>query len=155
MESRDMKVIGEEFLTFTLAFHQIFKNKFQKKYGVKANSLAFHALMLLKSLDEQPLTMSALAGQLDITKQQLTRLINVMEEQGLVERSHDTRNRRQVYVQVTDKGRRIVSELCEQLLLDMVQSLSSLEEQELSELRVSVSSLSRLLEKMDGPNFSQ
>lgn len=105
MEMKEIREICREFLEFSVNFHQIFKSRFEKTCGIKANSLAFHALMMLQSLNEQSLTMSALAEKLDITKQQLTKLINMLEEKDLVERFHDQKNRRQVYIQITGEGR--------------------------------------------------
>ena len=59
MEMKEIREICREFLEFSVNFHQIFKSKFEKTCGIKANSLAFHALMMLQSLNEQSLTMSA------------------------------------------------------------------------------------------------
>jgi DNA-binding MarR family transcriptional regulator len=60
--------------------------------------------------------MSFLADEMGITKQQLTKLVNDLEAMGLVKRIHDERNRRQVYVTLTDDGRNEFEEIKQAML---------------------------------------
>ena len=60
--------------------------------------------MQLNQPGRQAPTMSEMALQLGITKQQLTKLINDLEEKNLVRRQHGSRNRRHVYLMITPEG---------------------------------------------------
>ncbi|MEV6031815.1 MarR family transcriptional regulator [Nonomuraea sp. NPDC052116] len=52
-----------------------------------------------------PLTLSELAEHLQLSKAATTELVNRVEERGLVGRIRDERDRRRVFVWVTDEGR--------------------------------------------------
>ena len=149
MEMKEIREICREFLEFSVNFHQIFKSRFEKTCGIKANSLAFHALMMLQSLNEQSLTMSALAEKLDITKQQLTKLINMLEEKDLVERFHDQKNRRQVYIQITGEGRQDIGALCGGLLQAVAENFTALDDGELMELKEALRTMKKLMGKLE------
>ena len=95
----------------------------------------------------QALTMSEMALQLGITKQQLTKLINDLEEKNLVRRQHSSRNRRHVYLMITPEGASIMKQLEEAMLECTVSRPSSYNQEELAELDDCLIRLSSLLEK--------
>ena len=105
--------------------------------------------MTLNELDGHKLTMSELADQLDITKQQLTKLVNDLEEKELVQRTHDSRNRRQVYIHITDQGARMLTDLKQSMLDSTLKALSCYTEEELAKLDHCLTNLSELLEKFN------
>ena len=86
------------------------------KHDMKVNSLPFFALIALDSWADQDYTMSELADKLSITKQQLSHMIKVLEERGLVERIHDTANRRRVYIRICDSGREMMNQMKQEML---------------------------------------
>ena len=53
---------------------------------------------------EQPLRMTELADQLGIVPRSLTRVIDTLENAGLVRREIDPRNRRAILLHLTDRG---------------------------------------------------
>ena len=81
--------------------------------------------MQLNQPGRQAPTMSEMALQLGITKQQLTKLINDLEEKNLVRRQHSSRNRRHVYLMITPEGASIMKQLREAMLECTVSRLSS------------------------------
>ena len=93
----DSRTVGEHFLEFIISFFNLAKGRYQQQNQIKANSVAFHALVVLNQPGRPAPTMSELASELEITKQQLTKLVNDLEEKQLVERQHDHRNRRQYH----------------------------------------------------------
>ena len=96
----DYRTVGEHFLDFTITSFNLAKSKYQQQNQIKANSVGFQALILLNQPGRSAPTMSELAARLEITKQQLTKLVNDLEEKDLVRREHDSRNRRQVYLYI-------------------------------------------------------
>lgn len=145
----DYRTVGEHFLDFTIAFFNLAKSKYQQQNQIKANSVGFQALILLNQPGRSAPTMSELAARLEITKQQLTKLVNDLEEKDLVRREHDSRNRRQVYLYITPTGAAIVSQLKEAMLSCTVAGLSGFSEQELKELDNCLTRLSGLLSKFN------
>ena len=85
-----------------------------------------------------------------ITKQQLTKLVNDLEAMGLVKRIHDERNRRQVYVTLTDDGRNEFEEIKQAMLECTVAGLKDFSEDELEQLGDCLERLIPLLEKFRG-----
>lgn len=78
--------------------------------------------------------MSELAGEMQISKQQLTPLVNKLINQGLLAKNEDENDRRIVRIEVTEKGRKMVKEIFAEIKIDLVEKLSLLSEQELAEL---------------------
>ena len=81
----DSRTVGEHFLEFIISFFNLAKGRYQQQNQIKANSVAFHALVVLNQPGRPAPTMSELASELEITKQQLTKLVNDLEEKQLVE----------------------------------------------------------------------
>ena len=94
--------------------------------------------------------MSFLADEMGITKQQLTKLVNDLEAMGLVKRIHDEKNRRQVYVTLTDEGRNEFEEVKQAMLACTVSGLREFSPEELELLEDCLEKLIPLLEKFKG-----
>jgi DNA-binding MarR family transcriptional regulator len=62
---------------------------------------------------EQPLRMTELADQLGIVPRSLTRVIDTLEEAGLVQREIDPRNRRAILLHLTDRGKAVRDDMRE------------------------------------------
>ena len=103
-EPADSRHVGEHFMEFAIEFFNLAKNSYHQQNQIRANSAAFQVLMQLNQPGRQAPTMSEMALQLGITKQQLTKLINDLEEKNLVRRQHSSRNRRHVYLMITPEG---------------------------------------------------
>ena len=97
-EPADSRHVGEHFMEFAIEFFNLAKNSYHQQNQIRANSAAFQVLMQLNQPGRQAPTMSEMALQLGITKQQLTKLINDLEEKNLVRRQHGSMNRRHVYL---------------------------------------------------------
>lgn len=98
MERVDNYSVAREFIQFLMLFFAISKKPRRPQADIKLHSRAFDVLFTLQVFPGRELTMSALAEEMGISKQQLTKLINPMEDQGLVVRTHDRSNRRQVRI---------------------------------------------------------
>ena len=123
-----LKNTGIHFLEFALGFLSLAKCHYQPSHDMKVNSLPFFALIALDSWADQDYTMSELADKLSITKQQLSHMIKVLEERGLVERIHDTANRRRVYIRICDSGREMMNQMKQEMLSSTPEELASMDE---------------------------
>lgn len=72
--------------------------------GPKIHSHGFHILYLLERAQEKRLPMSFLLTELQMTKQQLSKLINELEESDMIERVRTGRDRRNVFIHLTASG---------------------------------------------------
>ena len=84
------------------------------------------------------------------TSPELTKLVNDLEAMGLVKRIHDEKNRRQVYVTLTDEGRNEFEEVKQAMLACTVSGLREFSPEELELLEDCLEKLIPLLEKFKG-----
>lgn len=147
--STDINTAGKHFLQFAIAFLSLAKCQYQQANDVKVNSLGFFTLVALENWADENYTMSDLADKLQIAKQQLSRLINDLEAKELVERIHDTANRRRVYIRISRHGLEMMDELKQSMLKSTTAALSAYSEDELEELDHCLCRLTKLMEKFN------
>jgi DNA-binding MarR family transcriptional regulator len=73
--------------------------------------LTLGQVRVLRKLARQPRSLSRLGDELALAPPSVTRLIDRLEERGLIERRRDPDDRRRVVATVTEEGRRLVSAL--------------------------------------------
>ena len=92
-------------------------------------------LTVLRSLDEEgPLTQSGLIGKMDVKAGSMSELLRKMEEDGLIQRKRGEKDKRQVYVTITDAGRDKmlhIEEVRKEKAKDTFASLNSEEKEQL------------------------
>lgn len=144
-----LKNTGIHFLEFALGFLSLAKCHYQPSQEMKVNSLPFLALIALNSWAEQDYTMSELADKLNITKQQLSHMIKSLEERGLVERIHDTANRRRVYIRICNSGREMMNQVKQEMLTSTMFGLRAYTQEELASMDECLCRLMELMEKFN------
>lgn len=151
MEPTTFETAGAHFVDFTLTFFNLAKTIYRHENQIRANSLAFQVLLELNDQpgDSPPFTMSDLADCLRITKQQLTKLVNDLEDKQLVRRIHDTANRRKVYISITPEGSQLLNALYQAMSKTTLTALSSYTEDEIQELDQALVTVTRLLAKFN------
>lgn len=150
MNLADRETVGRHFLDFLIGFCSMSQRQYRHSNQIKANTKAFHALLTLSQNgmpEAETFTMSSLAEALCITKQQITKLVNDLEEQDMVKRVHDSKNRRQVYIRITENGRSLIDGLKALMLSSTVKAFDCYTPEELEELDHCLLTLSRLLSR--------
>ena len=150
VDQQELSSAGLKFKDFAIRFFNMAKCQYRQQNQVKANKAGFQVLFILSMPEYAQPTMSFLADEMGITKQQLTKLVNDLEAMGLVKRIHDERNRRQVYVTLTDDGRNEFEEIKQAMLECTVAGLKDFSEDELEQLGDCLERLIPLLEKFRG-----
>ncbi len=111
-----------------------------------ASTAHLHVIMMLEA--EGPLTMTRLAEAIDVSLSSATGLVSRMEERGLVERLHDSVDRRVVRVRLTDAGRAVTEEqefLHQQQMARLVEAMTPDEQRTcLAAVRIIRSTIERL-----------
>lgn len=152
MEKKDIQSVGVHFLEFAIAFLTLSKCQYQQDTAVKVSSMPFFTLVALDNWADEDYTMSELADKLQVTKQQLSKLINDLEEKQLVERIHDTANRRRVYIRIREEGHIMMNELKVQMLNSTLKGLSAYNDGELSDMDYCICRLTELMGKFNTDN---
>ncbi len=96
----------------TFLLYPMIRKSFRSLVALKSLPLSTTQLVCLNTVDAMDnCTMSALAKELQMSNQQLTKVVDALEEMGTVERKYNEKNRRQVLVCLTEKGKKLLSDL--------------------------------------------
>lgn len=101
----------EELLEVLPYWHYRIEKPLKQSLKEKISLEAYYCLRVLEK--EGPMTMSALCLRSNITKQQATRLIDALYHHDFVQRSHDTQDRRNIYIEITPQAVAYLDSLCE------------------------------------------
>ena len=118
--------IARDFLNFMVNYYAMTKRHVVETNQYRFHSHGFSMLYALRSFRGRPITMSRFAGEMGITKQQLTKLVNDLEKQEFVRRSHNQDNRRQVYIASTDEGCAHLERMLGEILHEIMRSLEGI-----------------------------
>ncbi|MDD2553315.1 MAG: MarR family transcriptional regulator [Desulfotomaculaceae bacterium] len=80
------------------------------------------------------LSMSELAQEMQISKQQLTPIVNKLVHQSLLVKKADEYDRRIVRIEVTEQGRNMLREIFAEMRIELMDKLRLLSDEELAEL---------------------
>jgi DNA-binding MarR family transcriptional regulator len=107
----------------------------------------FQILVRLQHFPEGRTTMGELAEMLDVSPRTVTGLVDNLERDGLVRRVDDPKDRRSVYAELTEQGRKRLKAIWQDATAGQQKLTSSFTESELVQLRdVSL----RLIQAMSG-----
>ena len=96
------------------------------------------------------ITMSALAKQMYMSNQQLTKVIDHLVKFGLIERIPDEKNRRQIFVDLTQKGLTVLFELKSEIQFKLDGALHAFfAEEEIDKILESTLFLNHCIEKVN------
>lgn len=146
--------IARKFLDFMVDYYALMRRHTGETTEYKRNSHGFSMLYALRGYQNCPITMTKFAYEMGITKQQLTKLVNDLEEKGYVERSHNKENRRQVYISITEEGLAHLDQMIGELVCETLTTLSAFSDEEKQHIYNCASELSVLFRK-DAEIFKQ
>ncbi len=141
MEEKNNRKLAVDFCNIFMEMKHTFHNHVFPASTMRIHSHAFHTLCILSHFQQQHITMSQLADKLDITKQQLSKIINDLEQKQLVERIHDTQNRRRVYIQITKEGKILLEQFGESIIQHILKTINSITEEDKKRLAEAISTL--------------
>lgn len=132
-------------LTLLLFYH---KQLFKPECGITgAQAAQFRLLGLL--MKEGPLSMSALGTRLFISKPYMTRLVDELIKDGMVEREPDQKDRRMIIISITAKGIDQLENAGCIYKNNVKHILSDLSSQDLETLCISAEKVVSILSKID------
>ncbi len=146
MEQTDLR-FAKDFLNFMVDYYALIHRHEIETSEYKANSHGFSMLYALRKYHNQPVTMTRFADEMGITKQQLTKLVNDLEDKEYVIRTHNRENRRQVYSYITHAGREYLETMIGELVHEVLRAMQNLNSEEKEQMNQSVTALSALFRK--------
>ncbi len=105
-------------------------------------------LALLTLAGCKTMTMTLLAQSMACSKEQATRAVAPLVDQGYVQRCYDRDNRTRVWVTLTEAGRAMIHQEYLALTLELETLLGQLSDQELEAFQEALGTVARLLEKV-------
>ncbi len=146
MEAQDLQ-LAKDFLNFMVDYYALTRRHEIETNQYRANSHGFSMLYALRKYQNQPITMTHFADEMGITKQQLTKLVNDLEDKEYVVRTHSRENRRQVYISITEQGMAYLETMIGELIHEVLRALQYFDAEERARVRQSVVTLSELFRK--------
>ncbi len=126
------------------------RKSFRSLVALKPLALSTTQLVCLNTVDTmENCTMSALAKELQMSNQQLTKVVDALADMGTVERKYNEKNRRQILVCTTAKGQKLLADLRAEVAKKLTALSNSLPEDESKELFASIVNLLDNLKRLD------
>ena len=135
------------FLNFMVDYYALLRRHLIETNQFRFNSHGFSMLYTLQKYKNQPITMTQFAEVMGITKQQLTKLVNDLEAQNYVKRSHNAENRRQVYISITEEGVDHLEHMLGEILHEIIKSLENFSDDDKVKIQEYAGSLSEMLRR--------
>lgn len=114
---------------------------------IKENLTPSH-FYTLSLLDKKPMIRNDISRDLEISKQQLTPVLNKLLESNYITRSKDDLDKRATLIEITESGRNFLHSQDQFVLNYLKEKLSSLSEDDIKELEESIKKLNTILEKI-------
>ncbi len=132
-----------------LLFHRLYSEKISRRFRALHMDATSQAEFLLMAIvtEHGEIPMSELCDRAMMLKQQVTRLVNQLEEKGLVQRRRSPQNRRVVIVQATDAARALQQDVIRAVHGELTQIFSQLDEPALTEYLGAIGTINRILEQ--------
>ncbi len=146
MDTSDFKV-ARDFLNFMVDYYALIRRHEIETNEYRANSHGFSMLYALRKYQNQPITMTRFADEMGITKQQLTKLVNDLEDKEYVIRTHNRENRRQVYISITEQGMAYLETMIGELIHEVLRVMQYFSQEEKDKVGQSVVTLSEIFRK--------
>ncbi|MDT8902399.1 MarR family winged helix-turn-helix transcriptional regulator [Anaeroselena agilis] len=108
--------------------------------------LQFHVLDTLR--DNGAATMTLLANEIRMSKQQMTRVVDSLVSQGLVRRDFDGLDRRIIRISPTAAGLAVLEDLKKEACQALLVKLASVADEDLAEYNAAADRLARLLKEL-------
>lgn len=140
-------IIARDFLNFMVDYYALIRRHVIETNEFRTKSHGFSMLYALRKQRENPITMTEFADEMGITKQQLTKLVNDLEEKGYVQRIHNKENRRQVYISITEIGTEHLDLMIGELVHEVIRAIEEFDEGEKERLKECVCTLSEMFRK--------
>lgn len=115
MDKADNKA-ATEIMKFYLSFMEIIQGECQRFGNIRFNSHAFRILCFITTQPDKQATMAELNSMLQMTKQQLSKLVNDLEDDKMVTRIRSKQDRRVVHIICTEEGTRYMDQISQSFL---------------------------------------
>jgi len=146
MDERNREKISDDLIALLPFYH----NKiFRLQQGVSGMQVAQYRTLGVLLREKSPLSMSELGKRFYISKPYMTVLVDQLIRDGHVERLRDPKDRRIVNISITQKGARHLKQAASLYRETLRELLATLDSQDLEELASSLSTIRKIIARID------
>lgn len=146
MDEQNMRQITGQLMRLMLEFYYDLQEHPLAQGKFKLNSLSFHILFRLFSSQTGKLTIRELTEKMQISKPQLIRLVNNLEDEHLVIRERFKENRRIVFLSLSKEGTAYMQQILQEMENNILQSLAGKDSAKLSAFADGVCKIAEAME---------
>lgn len=147
-EQATIDVLSQETRRFYRLYHEKISRRVRAVLGDALTPVQYLLLGIIT--EEGPISMSEIGERVTMQKQQVTSVINQLEEKGLVTRARRSENRRVVWLEVTPRARELEEEIVRQTQQAFRSLFESLTDEETEEYLQAMQTANRLLARLPG-----
>ncbi|MGL6106877.1 MarR family winged helix-turn-helix transcriptional regulator [Romboutsia sp.] len=147
MNNDKLELIISDFISIMPLFQKkLIKQGCGFDHNARFNHSQFQIMLVLKEQGECPI--SDVAKRLLISTPNMTKLLNKLIDEGMINRVHDNKDRRIVNISLTDEGNKFLDERFNLVKISMKGNLSSLSNNQIDKLYDSLSTLKDVLSEI-------
>ncbi len=143
---RDRSETAEELLFLSFTLHKKLIRPVIQHAKADLSPLQLHVLDTLGENDA--VTMTMLATEIRMSKQQMTRIVDTLVAQGIVRRDYDALDRRIIKISLTAAGQAMLAAIKKDACETVAAHLALLDDDALAEIDAAAARLSALLRKL-------
>lgn len=143
MDNRD---IAEEFILFTIKLKKYMKANMVNNKAFKLTNTQFRTLLQLNCLKK--CTLKDLSKNIKVSTSSLCIMLNKMNDEGIVKRETDIKDRRNTFYSLTDNGEKILEEEKERIISYIDSKIKGLSDEKRIRLFESLNDLKEILDEM-------
>ena len=147
MDVIDTRKLIEEILSLNPLFRKTIFRPMETSHTPGITPTQMHAIFALAAHNN--LNMTQLSEELSVSKQQLTKIIDVLFEKDYVQRFSDEKNRRLVLLRLTDSGYRFIDEMTNVVVDDLFPKFDLFTNEEKAALMQSAVTIKNIMGKLD------
>ena len=147
MDIQNCEQTASDFCCLLLKIYDIFQEYPIDTGRYRTDSNAFRALCCISRCEESQISLTELTERMHMAKQQLTRLVNDLEEAQLVERRRYASNRRVVYLALSENGKNYMDMVKQSIQCSITKGMEQVEPEDLELLAQAASMIRKALQK--------
>lgn len=146
MSNKIIEQLANDFFLLMPLFRKNIFKAFDKVAKDILSPMQVQVLLFLENKD--PLSMSELAAEMNVLKQQLTFLTDKLEKYNFIERVHVKEDRRTVKISITQSGIDFLEDHKKQILNLLVSKFEQLSIEDINELDTAIQSISKIINRL-------
>ncbi|XOQ48572.1 MAG: Multiple antibiotic resistance protein MarR [Eubacteriales bacterium] len=146
MDSANFNELIAALLSIVPQINETFLRPIEQKSLGNLTPTQVRAIRILES--KELLSMTQFSTEMDISKQQMTKIINALVEKGYVERVEDKTNRRLVLIRLTKFGRVQIKKLTQQAVELLRLQFKQISEEDKAALIEATQTIKSIVEKI-------